>query len=146
MDHFQVSGMMSSSAVGATGADVPVQYFQSVIAIELAVAGALLFQVRYFDKDVAAGATSDPRMRLFMAIVLAATIFGCLEAMREGWGSLAAVLVTVGLAVSLLPILVRVLPPLTRDIKTNRHDPHRWVTLVGLGLYVAIVTVVVLNR
>jgi hypothetical protein len=48
--------------------------------------------------------------------------------------------------VSLLPILVRVLPPLTRDIKTNRHDPHRWVTVLGLSLYVAIVTVVVLNR
>ncbi len=81
-----------------------------------------------------------------MATVLAATLFGCLEAMREGWGSLAAVLVTVGLAVSLLPILVRVLPPLTRDIRTSRHDPHRWVTVVGLALYVAIVTVVVLNR
>ena len=137
---------MSSSAVGATSADVPVQYFQSVIAIELGVAGALLFQVRYFDKDPAAGSQSDARIRLFMAIVLAATLFGCLEAMREGWGSLAAVLVTVGLAVSLLPILVRVLPPLTRDIKTRRHDPHRWVTVVGLSLYVAIVTLVVLNR
>src|SRR5262245_38354703 len=44
MDHLQVWGKMSSSAVGATGAEVPVQYFQSVIAIELAVAGALLFQ------------------------------------------------------------------------------------------------------
>ena len=126
--------------------DVPVQYFQSIIAIELAVAGALLFQVRYFDRDAAAGSTSDPWIRLFMAIVLAATLFGCLEAMREGWGSPAAVLVTVGLAVSLLPILVRVLPPLTRDIRTNRHDPHRWVTVVALALYVAIVTVVVLNR
>src|SRR5262249_33856866 len=73
MCHFQVSGALSSSAVGATGADVPVQYFQSIIAIELAVAGALLFQVRYFDRDAAAGSTSDPWIRLFMAIVLAAT-------------------------------------------------------------------------
>ncbi|HKB40537.1 MAG TPA: hypothetical protein VKD72_29195 [Gemmataceae bacterium] len=125
MDHLQVWGKMSSSAVGATGAEVPVQYFQSVIAIELAVAGALLFQVRYFDRDPAARSQSDPWIRLFMAIVLGATLFGSLEAMREGWGSLAAVLVTVGLAVSLLPILVRVLPPLTRDIKTQRHDPRR---------------------
>jgi len=31
--------------------------------------------------------------------------------MREGWGSLAAALVTVGVAVSLLPILLRILPP-----------------------------------
>jgi hypothetical protein len=29
--------------------DVPVQYFQSVITIELAVAGALLWQIHYFD-------------------------------------------------------------------------------------------------
>jgi hypothetical protein len=29
--------------------DVPVQYFQSVITIELAVAGALLWQMRYFE-------------------------------------------------------------------------------------------------
>jgi hypothetical protein len=28
--------------------DVPVQYFQSVIAIELAVTGALLWQIRFF--------------------------------------------------------------------------------------------------
>jgi hypothetical protein len=27
---------------------VPIQYFQSVIAVELAVTGALLFQIRYF--------------------------------------------------------------------------------------------------
>lgn len=33
----------------------PVRYFQSIIAIELAVAVALLFQVRYFDKDATAG-------------------------------------------------------------------------------------------
>ena len=145
MDHLQAWDTMSSSAV-ATSAEVPIQYFQSVIAIELAVAGALLFQVRYFDKDPAAEPQSDPRIRLFMAVVLAATLFGCLEAMREGWGSFAAVLVTVGLAVSLLPILVRVLPPLTRDIKTHRHDPHWWLTVVGLTLYTAIVTVVVFIR
>ena len=29
--------------------DVPVQYFQSVIAIELAVTGALLWQIRFFE-------------------------------------------------------------------------------------------------
>ena len=28
--------------------EVPIQFFQSVVAIELAVTGALLFQVRYF--------------------------------------------------------------------------------------------------
>ena len=37
--------------------DVPVQFFQSTIAIELAVAGALLWEIRYFDREGAAGAT-----------------------------------------------------------------------------------------
>ena len=31
------------------GSGAPVQYFQSITAIQLAVAGALLFQVRFFD-------------------------------------------------------------------------------------------------
>jgi hypothetical protein len=33
--------------------DVPVQYFQSVIAIELAVSGALLWQMRFFESNTA---------------------------------------------------------------------------------------------
>jgi phosphatidylglycerophosphate synthase len=88
----------SSSPWGlAVGSDVPVQYFQSIIAVELAIAGALLFQVRFFDRDRAdQGAQIDPRLLVLMAIVLAATLFGSLEAMREGWGSLAAVFVTGG--------------------------------------------------
>jgi hypothetical protein len=133
-------------AGGAVAPDVPIQYFQSIIAIELAVAGALLFQIRYFDKGAEAGSGSDPRLRLLMAIVLISTVFASLEAMREGWGSWSAALVTVGVAVSLLPILVKVLPPLSRDLETQRHDPHRWVTVVGLLVYVAVVTVVVLHR
>ena len=36
-----------------TAMDVPVQYFQSVIAIELAVSGALLWQMRFFESDSA---------------------------------------------------------------------------------------------
>ena len=59
-------------------------------------------------------------MRLLMLIVLAATLFGSLEAMREGGGRWAAVSVTVGLAVSLLPILLRVLPPMRHDVQTGR--------------------------
>ena len=31
--------------------DAPVQYFQSIIAVLLAVSGALLFQVRFFDNN-----------------------------------------------------------------------------------------------
>jgi hypothetical protein len=81
-----------------------------------------------------------------MAIVLAATLLGSLEAMREGWGSLAAVFVTVGVAVSLLPILLRVLPPLARDIETQQRDPRFWVTVLGLVLYCAGVAIIVFIR
>ena len=79
-----------------------------------------------------------------MVVVLTATLFGSLEAMREGWGPFAAALVTTGLALSLLPILLRVLPPLTRDIETQQRDPHLWVTLLALLVYCAAVTIVVL--
>jgi hypothetical protein len=137
--------LVGSAALDLSG-EVPVQYYQSVIAIELAVAGALLFQVHYFDRDRAANPRSDPWMLLVMAIVIAATLFGCLEAMREGWGSLAAAMVTVGVAVSVLPILLRVLPPITQDLESHRHDPHRWVTVLFLVLYVLVVTVIVLIR
>jgi hypothetical protein len=58
----------------------------------------------------------------------------------------AAAFVTAGLAVSLLPILLRVLPPLTRDVKTQERDPHLWVTVLGLILYCVIVTIIVLIR
>ena len=128
--------------------DVPVQYFQSIITVLLAIAGALLFQVRFFElthsertKEV------DPFLRLVMMAVITATLFTSLEAMREGWGRLAAALVTTGLALSLLPILLRVLPPLTRDLtrdlKTQQRDPHMWVTVLSLILYCAIVTTIV---
>src|SRR4051794_39671706 len=70
-------------------------YFQSIITVLLAV--ALLFQVRFFDlthsertKEV------DPLLRLVMMAVITATLFASLEAMREGWGPLAAALVTIG--------------------------------------------------
>src|ERR1700756_1126304 len=70
---------------------VPVQYFQSIIAAQLAVAGALLFQVRFFDTSNAKnGAQVDPRLRLVLVVVIAATLFISLEAMGEGWGSAAA--------------------------------------------------------
>ena len=89
---------------------VPVQYYQSVIAIETAVTGVLLFQTRFFDtaKDKAEKSLPDPRVRLLMLVILTATVFGALEAIREGGGRWAAILVTVGLAVSILPILLGV--------------------------------------
>ena len=82
-----------------------------------------------------------------MMVVITATLFVSLAAMREGWGRLAAALVTAGLALSLLPILLRVLPPLTRDLtrdlNTQQRDPHLWVTVLGLILFCAIVTTIV---
>jgi hypothetical protein len=126
---------------------VPVQYFQSIIALQLAVAGALLFQVRFFDpSNGKSGPQVDPRLRLVLVVVITATLFVSLEAMREGWGSAAAALVAGGLALSLLPILLGVLPPLTRDIETQKRDPHFWVTVLALILYWAIATIVVLIR
>jgi hypothetical protein len=129
------------------GGGVPVQYFQSIIAIQLAVAGALLFQVRFFDtSNTRPEPHVDPRLRLVVILVIAATLFVSLEAMREGWGASAAALVAAGLALSVLPILIRVLPTLTRDIETHKRDPHLWVTVLALVVYCAIVTIVVLIR
>jgi hypothetical protein len=123
--------------------EVPVQYFQSVIAIELAVTGALLWQIRYFepkDKPRPAGdRLPDARLRLGLALVLGATLFGSLWAMADEGPRWAALAVTVGLAVSLVPILLRVLPPLAKDAATKERDRHYAVTIVGLLLYVVVV-------
>ena len=129
--------------------DVPVQYFQSVIALETAITGVLLFQIRFFatSKDAPEDAPQesevDPRLRVLLLGVLTATIFGSLEAIREGWGRWSAVLVTAGLAVSVLPILLRVLPPLHRDARTQQRPPHYWIAVLGLVLYAVIVVVIV---
>jgi len=127
--------------------DIPVQFFQSTIAIELAVAGALLWEVRFFESPGAAARDReelpDARLRLALALVLAGTMFGSLWGIAEGGGVLAASAVTVGVAVSLLPIIIRVLPPLARDAATQERDPSYSVTLVGLFLYVAAIAVVI---
>jgi hypothetical protein len=123
--------------------DVPVQYFQSVIALELAVAGALLWQMRFFESGDDARRASerlpDSRLRLGLALVLGATLFGSLWAMADEGPRWAAVAVTIGLAISLIPILIRVLPPLAKDAKTDERDPDYAVTVVGLVLYVVVV-------
>ena len=50
---------------------VPVQFFQSVIAVELAIVGALLWQIRFFDKEDNQAETSrrDPRLQLLLLVV-----------------------------------------------------------------------------
>jgi hypothetical protein len=125
--------------------DVPVQYYQPVIAIETAVTGVLLFQTHFFEteKDAPGRSGPDPRLRLLMLLILTATVFGSLEAIRERGGLWAAVLVTVGLAISILPILLRVLPPLRRDTQTKQRDPQFWITVLGVILFAAVVAVIV---
>jgi hypothetical protein len=121
--------------------DVPIQYFQSVIAIELAVTGALLFQIRYFAprRDQAEEDLPDPLLRLAVAVVLGATLFGSLEAMLHGGDKTAAAAVMIGLAVSLLPILLRVLPPLRREAQSHERRSDVAVTIAGVLLYVVLV-------
>jgi hypothetical protein len=68
-----------------------------------------------------------------------ATVFGSLWAMADEGPKWAALAVTVGLAVSLVPILLRVLPPLAKDAATNERDPNYGVTVAGLLLYVGVV-------
>ena len=117
-----------------------------MIAIELVIVGALLWQIRFFDKEDTQAETSrkDPRLQLLLLVVLTAILFGSLEALREGGGQLAAVLLTVGLAVSLLPILLRVLRPVRRDATMQPRDPQLWVTLLGLILFAAVVVLLML--
>jgi hypothetical protein len=124
--------------------DVPVQYFQSVITIELAVAGALLWQMRYFDArtERETGRLPDARLRLALALVIGTTLFGSLWAMADEGPKWAAIVVTIGLAISVIPILVRGLPPLTRDARTNQRDPEYWVTIAGLIGYIVAVALV----
>jgi hypothetical protein len=125
--------------------DVPVQYFQSVIAIQLAVTGALLWNIRYFDRrsdDPTNHPAPNPWRLLVVSIVLAATLFGCLHAILHGGQERAASAVTIGLSLSMTPILLRVLPPLRAADRSGRAS-HAPVTVVGLVLYFAIVGVLV---
>jgi len=123
--------------------DVPPQFFQSVIAIELAVTGALLWQMRFFESRPGTRregeALPDARLRLALAVVLGTTLFGSLWAIADEGPKWAALVVTIGLAVSMIPILLRVLPPLAKDAATNERDPESAVTVLGLILYVAVV-------
>ena len=123
--------------------DVPVQFFQSTIAIELAVAGALLWEIRYFERDSVEGRDRqqlpDARLQLLFVLVLGATLFGSLWAIADEGKALAATLVTIGVAISLLPVLIRVLPPLARAARTSERDAGYAVTVVGLILYAVVV-------
>ena len=127
--------------------EVPVQFFQSIIAIQLAVTGALLFNIRFFDTrpagDPERSSTPNPWLLLLVSLILMATLFGSLYAIRHRGQAGAASAVTTGLALSIVPILLRVLPPIRRRTDTGRRNPHALVTITGLVCYFAVVAVVV---
>jgi hypothetical protein len=125
---------------------VPPQYFQSIIALELAITGALLWQIRYFehttpDSDRRDRPLPHPIVRVAVAIVLSVTLLGSLLGIVRGGGIGVAIGVAIGLAISLLPILLRVLPPLTRGTDGHSRDPHAVVTAASLFAYVVLITV-----
>jgi cyanate permease len=72
-------------------------------------------------------------------VVLSTTVFGSLWAIADEGPRWAAGAVALGLAVSIIPILLRGLPPLVRDARTNKRDPHFGVTVAALVAYTAIV-------
>jgi heme/copper-type cytochrome/quinol oxidase subunit 4 len=81
----------------------------------------------------------DARLRVGLALVLGTTVFGSLWAMADEGPKWAGVAVTIGLALSLVPILLRVLPPLAKDATTNERDPDYAITVVGFFRYVVVV-------
>ena len=81
----------------------------------------------------------DARLRVGLALVLGATLFGSLWAIADEGPKWAALAVTVGLAISLVPIGLRVLPPLAKDATTNERDPNYALTVAGLILYAGVV-------
>jgi hypothetical protein len=119
-----------------------------VIAIELGVTGALLFQIRYFAPRSATTPEDDDlpsaSLRLAVAVVLGATLFGSLEAMLRGGDRRAAAALMIGLGVSLLPIFLRVLPPLRREAATAIRPYDRAVTIAGIVAFVVLIAAAVI--
>jgi hypothetical protein len=84
-----------------------------------------------------------------VAVVLGATLFGSLLAMLDGGDRIAAAALLIGLGVSILPILLRVLPPLRRDIQAEERSGYVFVTILGVLVYsilvAAAVTLVIID-
>src|SRR5262245_15413558 len=97
--------------------------------------------MRFFERKdaVTRAQLPDPRLQIFFGLLLGATVFGSLWAIADEGGSIAATLITTGIAISVLPILMRGLPSLARDAATRNRDPNYRVTAVGLVLYAAVV-------
>jgi hypothetical protein len=77
-----------------------------VIAIQLAVIGALLFQIRYFSAGertrVADERLPGATLRVAVAVLLGGTLFGSLLAMLHGGDRTAAAGLLIGLAVPIV--------------------------------------------
>jgi hypothetical protein len=63
--------------------------------------------------------------------------------MLHGGDRTAAAALLIGLAVSTLPVLLRVLPPLRRDLQTDERPRYVVVTIVGVIVYVGLVAAAV---
>jgi hypothetical protein len=91
--------------------EVPIQFFQSVIAIQLAVTGALLFQVRYFSPRQETRREDErlpsATLRLAVAVLLGATLFGSLLAMLHG-GDRTAAAALLNVVVTVVGVIVYV--------------------------------------
>jgi hypothetical protein len=85
----------------------------------------------------------DPRPRLVIAVVLAATVFGALDGIANHGGQQTAIFVTVGVAISAIPILIRVLPPLVAAAHPGSRRAYSSITIIGLALYVLAVAVLI---
>ena len=81
-------------------------------------------------------------------MILGATVFGSPDAIVHRGGREVAVAVAVGVALSVLPILTRALPPLVGEAHPDGGRSISGVTTIGLLLYVVAVAglLVVLNR
>jgi hypothetical protein len=106
-----------------------------------ALSGPFLLTSR---KDPAGGRTTpSATLRLAVAVILGATLFGSLLAMLDGGDRTVSAALLVGVAVSILPILLRVLPPLRRDLQTGERPRYVVVTIVGVVVYVVLVAAAV---
>lgn len=63
--------------------------------------------------------------------------------MLDGGDRIAAAALLIGLGVSILPILLRVLPPLRRDIKAEERSGYVFVTILGVLAYAILVAAAV---
>ena len=70
---------------------------------------------------------------------LASPVSGSVWAIADEGKAIAATLVTTGVAISILPVLIRLLLPLAREARRGERDPDYAITVVGLFVYVLVV-------